>query len=274
MKQLSQDATNYQRQINRRVVKRKLYKSIIYVLCCAASLGIGIYSAAGPDFDGSVNEKIAEALVPEAGNYSRQQQGYSVDEPPSAEWNLMLVNPWNKIPPDYDVILTQLKNGHAIDERAYPYLQNMMDDCRAEGLSPLICSSYRSIDKQAALLGSKVNQYQGQGYAYEAAISEAAQWVAIPGTSEHQLGLAVDIVSLHNQRLDQSQERTDVQKWLINNCYNYGFILRYPADKSDITGVGYEPWHYRYVGKEAAAEIMEQGICLEEYLGVGGRQTV
>ena len=91
------------------------------------------------------------------------------------------------------------------------------------------------------------------------------QWGGRPGTSEHQLGLAVDIVDTGYQNLDEQQEQTAVQQWLLENCAEYGFILRYPTDKAELTGVNYEPWHYRYVGS-AAKGIMEQGVCLEEYL--------
>lgn len=98
------------------------------------------------------------------------------------------------------------------------------------------------------------------------ASDKAAFWVARPGTSEHQLGLAVDIVSTKNQRLDRSQENTVEQRWLIQNSWKYGFVLRYPTNKNSITGVGYEPWHYRYVGKEHAKKINELGVCLEEYV--------
>ena len=93
--------------------------------------------------------------------------------------------------------------------------------------------------------------------------------VAVPGTSEHQLGLALDIVDADNQLLDESQENTAVQKWLMEHSWEYGFILRYPNDKSEITGIIYEPWHYRYVGKEDAEKIHSQGVCLEEYLQSG-----
>ena len=105
-----------------------------------------------------------------------------------------------------------------------------------------------------------------QGYSEEEARTETAKNIAIPGTSEHQLGLAVDIVDKNYQILDETQEDTAVQKWLMENSWRYGFILRYPTDKSDITGIVYEPWHYRYVGKEAAEAIYNEGICLEEYL--------
>lgn len=182
------------------------------------------------------------------------------------QWNLILVNKWNLLPENHNPSLTQLKNGHAIDERAYPDLQNMMDDCRAAGLNPLICSSYRTMDKQKKLYKNKVGEYLAQGYSQEDAEAAAGEVVAVPGTSEHQLGLALDIVDVANQVLDERQENTEVQKWLMKNSWKYGFILRYPTDKSDITGISYEPWHYRYVGKEAAKEIYEAGICLEEYL--------
>ena len=105
-----------------------------------------------------------------------------------------------------------------------------------------------------------------QGYSEDDATALAATWVAYPGTSEHQLGLTVDICSIGNQELDSSQEDTATQQWLMANCYKYGFILRYPADKSDITEISYEPWHYRYVGVEAATEMYQKHLCLEEYL--------
>ena len=182
-------------------------------------------------------------------------------------WELLLVNAEHPLPEDFQVPeLTVLRGGHAIDSRAYPALQQMMDDCRAAGLEPTICSSYRTRDKQAELFEKKLDTLLQQGYSPEAAESEAARWVARPGTSEHETALAVDIVDAAYQILDQQQEQTPVQQWLMTHCAEYGFILRYPTDKSDLTGIGYEPWHYRYVGRAAAAEIMEQHLCLEEYL--------
>jgi len=197
------------------------------------------------------------------------QAGVSQDErmdEAEIPWNLVLVNAWNALPKDYDVDLTELINDHAIDSRVYPSMQQMLDDARAQGLEPLICSSYRSHDYQQRLYDNKVDYYVQQGYSDAEAKDAAAHWVQRPGTSEHQLGLAVDIVDQSYQVLDEAQQETPVQIWLMEHCAEYGFILRYPTDKSHITGVGYEPWHYRYVGIEAAQEIMGQGICLEEYL--------
>ena len=181
-------------------------------------------------------------------------------------WQQRLVSAAHPLPEDFEVPeLTKLKGGHAIDSRVYPALQQMMDDCRAAGLNPVICSSYRTHDKQEELFRKKVNTLRKQGYSQEEAETEAARWVARPGTSEHETGLAVDIVDKSYQLLDEKQEQTPVQQWLMAHCAEYGFILRYSVEKSDLTGIGYEPWHYRYVGVEAAKAITEQGLCLEEY---------
>lgn len=165
---------------------------------------------------------------------------------------LTLVNFENTIPKDWKVDLVQLNNGQSVDRRIYDDLIAMLQSAKSEGLNPLICSSYRTNEKQEQLYQNKVSEYLSQGYSKVEASDKAAFWVARPGTSEHQLGLAVDIVSTKNQRLDRSQENTVEQQWLIQNSWKYGFVLRYPTNKNSITGVGYEPWHYRYVGKEHA----------------------
>ena len=100
----------------------------------------------------------------------------------------------------------------------------------------------------------------------EQAEAETAKSVAVPGTSEHQLGLALDIVDKSYQMLEEDQQDTPAQQWLMANCWRYGFILRFPKDKEAVTGITYEPWHYRYVGEEVAKTITEGGLCLEEYL--------
>lgn len=179
---------------------------------------------------------------------------------------LTLVNFENTIPKDWKVDLVQLNNGQSVDRRIYDDLIAMLQAAKSEGLNPLICSSYRTNEKQEQLYQNKVSEYLSQGYSKVEASDKAAFWVARPGTSEHQLGLAVDIVSTKNQRLDRSQENTVEQQWLIQNSWKYGFVLRYPTNKNSITGVGYEPWHYRYVWKEHAKKINELGVCLEEYV--------
>ena len=189
------------------------------------------------------------------------------------EGNLILVNEKNPLSKDFTVPkLTRLKNRQSIDSRAYPALQKMMDAARSAGYEPLICSSYRTWDKQNELFQRKVFFYMDQGYSRAEAETQASFWVARPGTSEHQVGLAVDIVDQNYHILDEKQEDTPVQQWLMTHCAEYGFILRYPTEKSEATGIGYEPWHYRYVGLDAAKEITEQGLCLEEYLALDSIQ--
>ena len=185
----------------------------------------------------------------------------------SEEWYLMLVNRNHPLLENYDIpALTELKNEHAVDSRIYPELQAMMDAARAAGVEPLICSSYRAWDRQQELYIKKVRSYVSQGHSWETSSELAQGWVQKPGCSEHQTGLALDIVDTKHQLLDETQAETPVQKWLMDHCHEYGFILRYPKEKESLTGVNYEPWHYRYVGKEAAEVIMREGICLEEYI--------
>lgn len=248
----------------RRRRKRRLARTFLpLLLLLGASLFLGGFLLGKATALAASHPKTADAgqdtvLV------QRAEGDTSVDR---ESWKLLLVNRDHPLPEDFAVPdLKQLRNGQAFDDRAYPALQTMLDDARAEGLEPLVCSSYRSQDKQAALFAQEVQKWAAKGYGQEAAEQQAAQWVAPPGTSEHQSGLAVDIVDISYQNLDEKQESTPVQQWLMAHCAEYGFILRYPTDKSDITGIGYEPWHYRFVGTQAAREIMERGICLEEYL--------
>lgn len=179
---------------------------------------------------------------------------------------LILANPWNKLPEDFTVELQDIGSGHRVDKRIVEDLNQMMADLCRDGRNAFVCSSYRTNTKQTTLYNNEVNDYLSRGYSEEDAAIEAAKWVAIPGTSEHQTGLAVDIMSSYYLVLDRGQEDTAEQQWLMENSYRYGFILRYPSDKSELTGIYYEPWHYRYVGKTAAKEIYEKGICFEEYL--------
>lgn len=164
------------------------------------------------------------------------------------------------------VELAEAENGYFVDARCQADLQNMLNDCRTAGLSPLICSAYRTQEEQETLFWRQVERCAVGGRTQDEAYWEAAKSVAIPGTSEHQLGLAVDIVDVSYQRLNGGQENTPAQRWLMANCWRYGFILRYPREKEGITGYYYEPWHYRYVGRDVAAQIYLRGMCLEEYL--------
>ena len=259
--------TEHRRQ-NMRVQRRNRYFTIGYI-CCLLVIAL----AAGFLVE---KEKAAQEVS------NTKQEGTTSDVPnltlPIEEQPqvtkkglinnefLTLANPWHAITGENEVKLAELSNGYLVDERCYQDLQNMMDDCRASGMTPVICSAYRTHQKQETLFNNQMNAYIAQGYSEEDARTETAKSIAVPGTSEHELGLALDIVDYNYQSLNEGQEDTPTQKWLMENSWKYGFILRYPNDKSEITGIIYEPWHYRYVGKTAAAEIFEMGVCLEEYL--------
>ncbi len=179
----------------------------------------------------------------------------------SLEWNLILVNYNHYIPDDYQVELTELSNGKKVDSRIYPDLQQMFNDARSEGLSLFVREGYRTAEEQQQIMNDKIEEYENQGCSRKEAKKMAEEYVAVPGTSEHQLGLSVDI------NADTTKSSSDeVYQWLDENAYKYGFVKRYPSDKTDITGINNEPWHYRYVGKEAAEIIKKENLCLEEYV--------
>ena len=187
-----------------------------------------------------------------------------VDDQPKVDDDLLtLVNPWNPLPDSWTPDLVTLSDGRKIDSRCYEAFEEMMDACKAAGYSPFLCSAYRTQETQQGLYDNKVQRLVDSGMSEEEAKVEAAKAVAIPGTSEHQLGLAVDIVDANMQDLTDEQENTATQKWLMANSWRYGFIHRYPNGKTDITGIIHEPWHYRYVGKDAAQDIFNRDITLE-----------
>ena len=158
---------------------------------------------------------------------------------------------------EYVPELTSLEGGQQFDSRAVDDLKVFIEAARAEGLSVYLSSSYRSYAEQEYLYNRKVAQYGDPAV--------AATIVAPPGTSEHQTGLCCDITDKYYATKDSSLENTELYKWMYDHCAEYGFILRYPKDKEDVTGIIYEPWHFRYVGVEAAEFIMENGLCLEEF---------
>ena len=183
------------------------------------------------------------------------------------EPHLILVNKDHKLADDYEVTLKKLYDGtNRASDIAYDALNAMLKKGRGQGLNFEICSSYRSVERQEELLDEDIKALMKKGYSYKDAYEEATRETMPPGYSEHATGLAFDIVAMSYQMLDAHQEKTAECKWLRENCAEYGFILRYPKEKEDITGISYESWHFRYVGEEAAKYIMENKITLEEYL--------
>lgn len=248
------------RKRKRNRARKKIFKIIIFLCTISAISGIKKYEAIPPDpieYENEVESNRDDPLNNDTSNDTSSNTSNAKKD----DWKLILVNASNRIPDDYSISLMTLKNNFQIDERIYPDLQEMFDAARREGVYPLIGSAYRTTGQQQKLLTDKINAYIAEDYSEKEANELAKKWVSAPGTSEHQIGLALDI----NAEKDKCTNE-EVYAWLNTNSYKYGFIMRYPADKTEITGVNYEPWHYRYVGKEAAKEIYERGICLEAYL--------
>lgn len=185
-----------------------------------------------------------------------------------SDWRMVLVNPNVKLPDDYTVETetADAATGKELQTEAAEAYRQMAKAAEADGVSLMLCSGYRSVEYQQGLFDKKVEQCLSEGLSQEDAEIKAATIVAAPGHSEHNTGLAADIVTPDHQMLDTAFEQTPAFAWLSQHAAEYGFILRYPRDKTAITGIIYEPWHYRYVGVDNAAAILQSGGCLEEYL--------
>ena len=198
-----------------------------------------------------------------AADTSDQTSGSTADNTTtSSDWRLLLVNSTHPLADDYSVDLTELRNGQSVDTRILSDLQEMFDAARSEDIYPIVSDAYRTREDQQTLMDDVIQNYEDEGYSSEEASSKAEQVIAKPGTSEHETGLAIDIAGDD----DYDQDTDSVLEWMNSNAYKYGFILRYPSGKESVTGAEAENDHYRYVGKEAAKVIHDQGICLEEYL--------
>ena len=178
------------------------------------------------------------------------------------DWKLTLVNYENSLPSDFKIELANIDKTRQFDARAIDELKSMINAMRRDGIQNIwVQSSYRSIEHQTELFEEKVAKYMSEGKTREEAENLTMQTINKPGTSEHNLGLAVDF-----NYVDYSFDETKGFKWLQKNAENYGFILRYKKEKESITKVDYEPWHWRYVGVENAKEMNRLDMCLEEYV--------
>lgn len=182
------------------------------------------------------------------------------------DWNLVLVNKQHPISPDFPVELGVISGTMECDARIIEDWYAMKAAAAEDGVTIIAASPYRAYDRQVYLFDKKVKTYMSKGMNYLEAYKNASQIVNIPGCSEHQTGLALDIISDTHSKLNEAFAKTDAGKWLAKHCQDYGFILRYPKGKEYVTSIDYEPWHFRYVGVEAAKIIMEEGITLEEFV--------
>ena len=183
----------------------------------------------------------------------------------SSDWRLVLINKQHPIPEDYSFKLGTIKDGMMCDERIISDLLAMMQAARKDGINLMIRSPYRTDSRQEYNFNARIKRYMGQGYSYMEAYKLTSQVITVPGASEHQVGLALDIVCDTYDSLTAGFGDTKAGQWLAEHSCEYGFALRYPSGKEYITSIEYEPWHFRYVGREAATIMHDEDICLEEF---------
>lgn len=222
-----------------------------------------------PDLKSSQDEKAAQTFNNKKPSKENNQEPSENNTPKgfdftswnkNCDFNLVVINKDNPIPSNFDLELSSLL-GSQVHAKAKDSLEKMINDAKNDGIKLYISSGYRSIERQTMLFNRKVNYFKNKGLSQAKAEIQAARIVAKPKTSEHHSGLAVDLNGVRDNFY-----KTKEYKWLMSNSYKYGFILRYPKDKTNITNVIYEPWHFRFVGVEHAQKMMSQNLCLEEYI--------
>ncbi len=192
--------------------------------------------------------------------------------PPAVDtgsWQLRLIDYDHPLGEDFaPPELTEVADGQSMDSRVAPAMSQLIADAKAAGYTVYFCSGYRDYDTQYYIYWNHIDQYTAQGLSEAEAHEKTRLAVNYPGSSEHQSGLCADILESWDQEMEPWIGGSGLMLWLEQHCAQYGFVVRYPDGKTDITGVEYEPWHLRYVGQEAAAYMMEHGLCLEEFLAL------
>ncbi len=239
-------------------------------LCIAFAAAL-ILCGCTPIESGEVSSALTDSQTSEAQvSIDKTDKIITVPSEDDPNWALFLVNNYNQLPDDYAPEMAIVAGDREFHHKAAEDFQNMLDAALEDGFNFYVASTYRTIEYQRNLLERNIQDRIDQGMTEEEARRDAEFNVQKPGKSEHNTGLAADIVSedwfsTHDD-LTQDFDQTPEFAWLSQNAYKYGFILRYPKDKEDITEITYEPWHYRYVGIENAKKIKDSGLCLEEYL--------
>lgn len=268
-------------QINRRTIKAKSILLVLLVILLAApSVGYAVTAKNKQDKPAEAVTEAPTTTVPATTEPATvaepatetppvtlpaaSSDGTPVIVSPTGDnWELTLVNLQYCLPEGYAPELAAAVEGSSVqlDARVAPAYQKMYEAAKADGCTLTPYSGYRTYARQEDNYNRRVQNYMEQGFSEADAKAKTQERILPAGCSEHNMGFAMDIVSASADFVS-----TKEFSWLCEHAYEYGFILRYPEDKTAITGVMYEPWHWRYVGEKAAKEMHESGQCLEEYL--------
>lgn len=222
------------------------------------------------NIDASINTVVEPSARPSVLPGGKEEQADKAESKPDIDitsWEYILADSDHNIGTYTPHVVAIESTAQYFDERAVSALTDFLAAARAAGFSPYIQNAYRSYQSQNYIYNGRASQIAWPDYPTEADYAEAAKYVAAPGTSDHQTGLGVDITDRYYSSLDASKMDQELLTWLQTNCANYGFILRYPAAKESITGWN-EPWHFRYVGVDAAKYIMNNNLCLEQFVAL------
>ena len=258
-KRLNKNKINKKRQLNKRKVTILLIIVIIIIVIIVKN------SKSKRAIETTTNQ-VEQTVSSQEDDKSEENVGEQVQEKqPEKEitdWRLTLANYENLLPENFTVKVENIDKTRQFDARAIDELNNMMNQMKKDGITNIwIQSAYRSVARQKELYDASVKKYLQQGKTQEEAEKLTNEYINKPGSSDHNLGLAVDF-----NMVDNKFEKLDGFKWLQKNAENYGFVLRYPKDKEDVTKIAYESWHWRYVGVEHAKKMNELNMCLEEYI--------
>jgi len=267
-------AKKQKRNPQKYIARRRRLVFLFFLLVVVAAFWAGMKMPDLLDGTESFDDSISAASsIPDPFTFSSDDfvdESENSIEPETADWSLILVNSRLPLAENFSVDLEIVADQHQVDTRIAQPLKNMFADAKASGISLILHSAHHSVEYHAEFFDQVIQSYIASGKNADEAAILAEQYYATPGASEHHTGLAVDIVTASHRELTIGLESTPAFKWLSENAHTYGFILRYPEDKFDITQINYKPWHYRYVGVAAATEIHASGLCLEEYLYVKG----
>lgn len=246
--------------------RRGIYIAAAVGLCLAAAVGLWAFLQPTPPVESDFS---APAPAPTETPASETSVEPTPDPIPREDWYLRLVNAENPLPEDYgEQDMTSFGGGYYFDERVIEPLNGLLDAAEEEGLNLRVISGYRSVTRQTERHEDKVREYLDEDYSEEEAEELASREEPTYRESEHSLGLAVDFSDGTSSAPRMDFAETEEYQWLLENAADYGFILRYPEDKTQETGMNYQPWHFRYVTSDHAKVITEEGICLEEYLAL------